>query len=60
MLVFEGVSHSYNGTQSVSDISFGVSPGEVLTLLGPSGCGKTLIHGLVGRNPGKIEKKSDL
>jgi spermidine/putrescine ABC transporter ATP-binding subunit len=42
----------------VDDVSFGVEPGHVLSLLGPSGCGKTttmrMIAGLVTPTSGQI------
>jgi len=40
---FESVSHVYGRTASVTDISFDVDEGEVVTLLGPSGCGKSTL-----------------
>jgi iron(III) transport system ATP-binding protein len=43
MLEFRHITHAYNGTPSVEDISFTVNQGEVVTLLGPSGCGKTTL-----------------
>lgn len=43
MLEFSGVSHSYNGSPSVSDVTFSVQSGQVMSLLGPSGCGKTTL-----------------
>ncbi|WP_321503813.1 ABC transporter ATP-binding protein [Breoghania sp.] len=42
-LVFESVSHAYDGVSSVRDVSLTVEPGEVLCLLGHSGCGKTTL-----------------
>ena len=46
MLEFRNISHAYNGTPSVNDISLTVNKSEVVTLLGPSGCGKTTCCGL--------------
>ena len=43
MLSFRSVSHDYGESASVSNVSFGVGEGEVVTLLGPSGCGKTTL-----------------
>lgn len=42
-LVFEGISHDYDGVSSVRDLSLAIAPGEILCLLGHSGCGKTTL-----------------
>ncbi|MBN9670472.1 ABC transporter ATP-binding protein [Roseibium aggregatum] len=42
-LVFEDVSHDYDGVESVRDMTLSVAPGEILCLLGHSGCGKTTL-----------------
>lgn len=42
-LVFENVSHDYDGVSSVRDMSLAIAPGEILCLLGQSGCGKTTL-----------------
>ena len=43
MITFKNISHSYGRKQSVSDVSFHIESGQVVTLLGPSGCGKTTL-----------------
>jgi len=61
MIVFEGVSKSYDGgaTFSVRDVSFQVPPGQLLVLLGGSGCGKTttlkMMNRLAEPTTGRIE-----
>ena len=47
MITFENVSHAYGRQQSVTDISFQIEGGQVVTLLGPSGCGKTTLLRLI-------------
>ncbi len=42
-LVFEGVSHAYDGVTAVASVDLRVAEGEVVCLLGPSGCGKTTL-----------------
>ncbi|QDG77564.1 ABC transporter ATP-binding protein [Labrenzia sp. PHM005] len=42
-LVYENVSHDYDGVPSVKNLSLSVAPGEILCLLGHSGCGKTTL-----------------
>jgi ABC-2 type transport system ATP-binding protein len=53
-----GLSKSYGDIKAVSDISFGVSTGEVFGMLGPNGAGKTttveIIEGLRTPDEGKV------
>ena len=55
------VAKRYGTSLAVSDVSFGVEQGQVLSLLGPSGCGKTtvmrMIAGLIAPSAGAIAIK---
>jgi iron(III) transport system ATP-binding protein len=57
-VVFEHVSKRYGTVTAVDEVSFGVEPGELVTLLGPSGCGKTttlrMVAGLEPVTAGRI------
>ncbi|MEM7405566.1 MAG: ABC transporter ATP-binding protein [Pseudomonadota bacterium] len=58
-LVFNNVSHSYDGVPAVTDLNLQIAPGEIVCLLGPSGCGKStalrLAAGLEELQAGHIE-----
>src|SRR5436305_6431877 len=55
------VAKRYGASLAVSDVSFGVEQGHVISLLGPSGCGKTtvmrMIAGLIAPTAGSIAIK---
>ena len=57
-VVFDRVSKRYGKLTVVDEVSFTVSPGELVTLLGPSGCGKTttlrMVAGLEPVSGGRI------
>lgn len=47
-LEVHNLTKKYNEKTVVSDVSFGIEEGELLTILGPSGCGKTTILRALG------------
>ncbi len=57
-LRLSGITKLYGGIPVVNDVTFGVTRGEVLTILGPSGCGKTttlkMIAGFLAPDQGSI------
>lgn len=52
ILSINHVSKSFDKTQALTNITFGVNAGEIAALLGPSGCGKsTLLSIIAGLEP---------
>jgi branched-chain amino acid transport system ATP-binding protein len=47
LLELEHISLSFQGVRAVSDISFGVSRGEICSLIGPNGAGKSSLLNVV-------------
>lgn len=43
LLIFEDVSRRFRGGSGVSDLTFGVEPGEIVALIGLNGAGKTTL-----------------
>lgn len=58
MISVQGVTHKYMFDEVLSDVSFNVQKGEVVSLVGPSGCGKTTLlsmcAGILNPSDGKL------
>ena len=62
LLDVEGITKRFATAEgplvAVDDVSFGVAPGEFVSVIGPSGCGKStlfnIIGGLVGEYAGRV------
>ncbi len=53
LLTVTGLSAGYGEGRMIADVSFSLSPGEILCLVGESGCGKsTLLKAIMGATPG--------
>ena len=47
LLSIEGLGISFGGLKAVNDVSFGVRPGEIVSVIGPNGAGKTTLFNMI-------------
>ncbi len=47
LLELDGVGISFGGLRAVDDLSFSVSPGQIVGLIGPNGAGKTTVFNMI-------------
>jgi branched-chain amino acid transport system ATP-binding protein len=47
LLQIEGLGISFGGIAAVKDVSFGVKPGEIVSVIGPNGAGKTTLFNMI-------------
>lgn len=63
-LSVENIAVSFGGLVAISDLSFSVSSGEIVSLIGPNGAGKTtafnIITGFIKPTAGSISYRGDL
>lgn len=47
LLAIKGLGISFGGLKAVSDVSFDVEPGQVVSVIGPNGAGKTTLFNMI-------------
>ncbi|MBE9638547.1 ABC transporter ATP-binding protein [Salipiger mangrovisoli] len=47
LLDVQGLGISFGGLKAVNDVSFKVSPGEIVSVIGPNGAGKTTLFNMI-------------
>lgn len=64
LISLQDLSVSYGGNTVLSNVTFGISPGEIVTIVGPNGSGKsTLLRSVIGAqmpSKGTVNRSPDL
>ena len=47
LLEVQGLGISFGGLRAVNDVSFGLGPGEIVSVIGPNGAGKTTLFNMI-------------
>ena len=47
LLSVEGLGIAFGGLKAVNNVSFGVRPGEIVSIIGPNGAGKTTLFNMI-------------